>query len=1006
MSRSRILIVFLLWASAAVALDPEKPFAQYVLDRWGVQDGFPQVSALQVIQDQEGFIWAGTQSGLARFDGIEFLTITLRDEPALMTDHIEALALGSDGRIWIGSSRGLTVRDNGAFRIVRKADTTFGAVTALLPGQDEVLVGTETGLFWSSAPDEPLVSTPVYSLASSHGRILVGVRGAVLWLDSDTGSVGTLVELPDSMAEVVKLVRWRDVLWIGTTRGLYTYGESLQIDSALKDQAIELLYVDRHGSLWLGAYTILQRRLIDGTVETIDEEVLGFKPWIVSATEDHEGNLWLGSKTHSLIRLWDGWTRRYSQAKGLSDPFVWSIAKDEESIWIGTNSGLSRMDAEAIETVISGNQLPNQAVYTLFVEREGCVWLGTRGGLANWCDGELHTDFPQLMGMQINAIVRHDDRLWLATDDGLYWMSDSEIVRVEIDGDVNSQKVRILAPSGNELLVGTEAGLFAGSTEGMQRVAEDTPLAEAFVTSARSLGDGRWLVGTLGRGVFYGDPHRDLKQLDREHGLPPGAVFHMEVPGDGHVWVGSEVGAYRFEQADLVPPDENEIHISVENLASSNRLSGSEPARCCNGAGNAKGLYVSGSFWFPTLDGVLRIDPAKISAQRKLPNVVVESAEVAGSRVEVDRLLTIASGTRDFSLRFTALTFQDPRNVLFRYRLTGYNDAWVYADRRRSAFYTNLAPNQYRFEVSASLDGRQWTDPTSLRIVITPTVFETWWFRSLVFLAATLMAVLLVWMRLRQSMRVRQRLEALVSERTDELDQVNRQLRSANQKLESVSETDALTGLGNRRYLLRRLLGTDGGAPWSHPSLAILLDVDHFKQVNDVHGHGAGDQVLKELGELLASQIRDGDMAVRWGGEEFLLLVRFSVDGDCTVIAERLRRAVENHAFDVPGASLIGLTASMGIAPYPLPSMSGCATERLWELALELADRALYAAKEGGRNAWAAIDVDNLDLDMASHDVNSAANELVERKQVRIRSNKEDVQRAFERTGAQSRSAS
>ena len=85
MHSMRFAIIALLWISAASALDPEKPFAQYVLDRWGVQDGFPQVSALQIVQDQEGFIWAATQSGLARFDGIDFRTITLRDEPALMS---------------------------------------------------------------------------------------------------------------------------------------------------------------------------------------------------------------------------------------------------------------------------------------------------------------------------------------------------------------------------------------------------------------------------------------------------------------------------------------------------------------------------------------------------------------------------------------------------------------------------------------------------------------------------------------------------------------------------------------------------------------------------------------------------------------------------------------------------------------------------------------------------------------------------------------------------------
>lgn len=1006
MHSMRFAIIALLWISAASALDPEKPFAQYVLDRWGVQDGFPQVSALQIVQDQEGFIWAATQSGLARFDGIDFRTITLRDEPALMTDHIEVLALDKRGRIWIGTSRGLTVREGETFRIARRADKSFGAVTSLLAYADGMLIGTETGVYQSGDYSTPLIPGAVHALTLSQGRVLAGTQGAVRWLDPESGKSGVRVELPDPMAEAVDLIHWQDRLWIGTSRGLYVHADELEMDPAFADRPVDLLFVDRHGSLWIAAYTLLQRQRVDGTSEWIDEQALGFKPWIVSAVEDHEGNLWLGSKTHSLIRLWDGWTRRYSQAKGLSDPFVWSIARDGDAIWIGTNSGLSRLKGDGIKTVVSGSQLPNQAVYTLFVEAPGCVWLGTRGGLARWCNGRLDVDFPAFVGLQINAVTRHAGRLWVATDSGLFHISDSRVHRVRIDGDVNSEKVRVLAPWGQELLVGTEAGLFAASTSGTRTVASATPLVEAFITSVRSLGDDRWLVATLGRGVFYGSLDGGLIQLDREQGLPGGAVFHMEAPDDGYIWAGSEVGAYRFEQGDLEPDASGEIRISVQNLASSNRLSGSEPARCCNGAGNAKGLHFAGSFWFPTLDGVLRIDPVKISAQRQMPNVVIDTAEISGRTQDITaEPLVVGAGVRDFSLRFTALTFQDPRNVLFRYRLTGYNDDWIYADRRRTAFYTNIAPARYTFEVSASLDGRSWTDPASLDVTIQPTLAETWWFRALVFAGLALLAVLLVWLRLRQSIRVRQRLQALVAERTDELDQVNRQLRSANQKLESVSETDALTGLGNRRYLLRRLLGTDGGASWSLPALAILLDVDHFKQVNDVHGHGAGDQVLKELGRLLSSEIRDGDLAVRWGGEEFLLLVRFSADGDCGLIAERLRKAVENHAFDVPGASLIGLTASMGIVPYPLPTVSGCGQERAWELALELADRALYAAKEGGRNAWAAIALDGEGMDMSHHDVNSAADELLDRQDVSVRSNKAGVRHAFESMGPHSRSA-
>ena len=190
-------------------------------------------------------------------------------------------------------------------------------------------------------------------------------------------------------------------------------------------------------------------------------------------------------------------------------------------------------------------------------------------------------------------------------------------------------------------------------------------------------------------------------------------------------------------------------------------------------------------------------------------------------------------------------------------------------------------------------------------------------------------------------------------------------LERVNRMLAELSYSDTLTGLKNRRYL-RQLMegnavvgerrqapqGADEGAVTTD-IVFLLLDLDHFKQVNDHHGHAAGDQVLAQFAGLLRATCRSVDTLVRWGGEEFLVVTRFTRREDVALLAERLRRAVEEHAFDIGDGGVLRLTCSIGFAAHPLcpsePERGG------WEPSLALADDALYAAKRAGRNAWVGL---------------------------------------------------
>jgi diguanylate cyclase (GGDEF)-like protein len=212
-----------------------------------------------------------------------------------------------------------------------------------------------------------------------------------------------------------------------------------------------------------------------------------------------------------------------------------------------------------------------------------------------------------------------------------------------------------------------------------------------------------------------------------------------------------------------------------------------------------------------------------------------------------------------------------------------------------------------------------------------------------------------------------------LSARSRELEQVvqerTRDLQDANARIERASLTDPLTGLGNRRFLersiesdveiaLRRRERSDGPLPESD-LLFLLVDVDHFKRVNDTYGHAAGDAVLRGVAAVLREHLRASDHAVRWGGEEFLAVARFVDRGAASSLAEKLRAAVAATRFRVDAATELTLTCSIGFAAYPLSVRAPRAVA--WAGVVEAADAALYAAKRSGRDRCVGVEATEAD---------------------------------------------
>jgi diguanylate cyclase (GGDEF)-like protein len=163
----------------------------------------------------------------------------------------------------------------------------------------------------------------------------------------------------------------------------------------------------------------------------------------------------------------------------------------------------------------------------------------------------------------------------------------------------------------------------------------------------------------------------------------------------------------------------------------------------------------------------------------------------------------------------------------------------------------------------------------------------------------------------------------------------------------------------------------------------LLLDLDHFKSVNDTHGHAAGDAVLIQTAAVLRATFRAADYVVRWGGEEFLVVARFVDRREAPELAEKLRAAVASHGFRLADGTLLRRTCSIGFAAFPFSVSQPRAVG--WEEVVDAADRGLYAAKRSGRNGWVGIEAGEAgDAEIAIRRLKEDPEAAVARREIRV----------------------
>lgn len=922
----------------------------------GSASGLPQLTVFALAEGGDGWIYAGTQDGLARWDGRSFSRVELVGAARDWVTHLHAETSG----LWIGTDHnGLQLLTDAGVNEVPGPDGRLPAIEALATaGPGRVWVGTAQGL-WSCTPTgcqpEPAAAgLEVAELLPDGEWLWIGTNMDGLWqfrIDPD----GTLVRtglhlgrregLPnDAVRALLKDPQGR--LWIGTGRGLARWDGTrltrwMRIDAARPLGGVFALRQLARGEvlavLWssgLARFLPDDRFEVAGLGEGLPDSYL--RTALVSG-DPEDPVIWLGTSSSGVLRLEPGRWRSFDERHGLPQRVVVGVGavmrEGREMLWAGTLGGAVRLDGSRWSALLP-EPYRSLAVYDVLVDPHGREWYATDRGLllrsaaADRIDPAEQWqmfDGPQLPAVSVEHLLWFEDRLWVGTGHGLVRVRALADGRLQFerafvgqaehrDLAVRSMAVLSLPGRGERVLLGTGDGPVLTDGVTTEALPPACAAGDTIYDIELMQPDEAWLGTRIGpiRVRWDAQGFRCAPVLDPAQAI---TVFEILRDAAGRAWLFGYDGTHRIEDPRIGPA------AGMRSFGLADGLPGLEFNRDAL-------LDPQGRIWATNAEGLVLFDPQEQPRAPRQARLQLR-AEHAGQQLAAGSVLGASHGELRFVPRLQS--WRQEHLIRYRSRLHGLDPeagAWS-ADGDRQ--FLRMPPGDYRFEVEARDAVGQTFGPVAFEFRIA----APWWQHPLVWVSAVLgllaIGVLAGRVRARALAARAAQLEALVAERT--------------RALEWASNTDPLTQAWNRRYFHASIhqwlsAGEAGGGLY-----LLLIDLDHFKQVNDQHGHSVGDAVLVELARRLLTLVPGGQL-IRWGGEEFLLVLPAGAAGSLADSAKAVLRTVSATPVRCEALAL-SMCCSLGCTVV-WPSARGLGDHI--DSVIARADAALYRAKHSGRD--------------------------------------------------------
>jgi signal transduction histidine kinase/ligand-binding sensor domain-containing protein/DNA-binding response OmpR family regulator len=709
--------------------------------------GAPTYTLLQA--DRSGALWAGGPGGVYKVDGNG-----LREDPQLKVPApVQSVFLDRAGGFWVGTQDGLWRR--GAHALER-----ISLPAGQFPIDFPTVAVDERGETWIGASE---------AVGRLKGREFVPV-------ERGKGTVGEDPRGGIWIAFHDRLIHDR----AGARQELWS-----EPASPLLMDPTRCVRVGPGGDVWAGVSKTLTH---DGRpVLRLSPEIGG----IGSITLGRDGTVWIATMRRGELHALHP-ARVAAFAEGLPSPIVYPIYEDRQgTIWAGGLDFLAALTPGAERFRSFPNPAgPGQSVYAFLRDRAGTFWVGTSRGLYTLGSDGFKPAGDERNRTHAAAAIFEDSRggLWVGTEEGLFHREPLaqggswRWLRKE-DG-LPFPWIRVIreTPDGT-LWIGTNGGGILRLAGGkFTSITHEQGLASDLVRSIWVDPKGSLWIGTENRGLSRLDPTSlgrpggpRVAVVGTRQGLPSSGVHQIVADGLGNLWMSSNDGIFRARLDDLNAVADGRL-LRLPTVLYTER--DGMRVREANGSVQDAGLRGrDGRIWFPTMAGVVRLDPRELLRPSAPPPVSIEGLRLGEEEAPAGAAVRLLPPRRSFALEFTAPSFLAPERQRFRFRLVPYDRDWIEAGSRREASYTKVPPGSYRFEVKAAGPDGGWSRLATIPVEVVPRFFETGWFRALC--AALACAAIFGMVRARGArQRVRRRqLERMVAERTATIAQQAEKLR-------------------------------------------------------------------------------------------------------------------------------------------------------------------------------------------------------------------------------------
>ncbi len=753
-----------------------KPLTEYTHTVWTHKDGIPSAFIYSIAQTQDGYLWLATTDGLVRFDGVRFVHWRPKTGHTELLGVVRSLCAARDGSLWIGTATGLVGH-------IRGDDLTTSSIGA----QIEAMLEDRDGTLWVTTENyllrfHPATQEQIDTAIALPGSFLSGPlqdKSGSIWFSTDSGVLR--LDPRDPQARFIKIVKGK--FWLSEDRG---------------------------GTIWITSPDGFTQPIREGRALS-DNKIATETFNVRTVLRDSEGNTWIGTLGDGLVRLGtnsEGVKKmeKFGERDGLSAEFVWCLLEDREhNVWVGTENGLNRFRDEKVVTLTRREGLVSGEVDGLAAGTNGTIWASTPIGV-NRIDGE-HRDL-YLKGVTIMGLsTDRENTLWAGTNRGVVRGENGNWRYLPMPTGIHLQNVTVVAEDHENgvWLFDARKGLYRWADGRITDFSNEPLLKGKSIFAARADGRGRVWFGLNEGGVVVFDGSR-FHSYSESDSLAGGSVNAVHIDDNATVWIGTEHGLSRFDGQRFVTwnianglPGQRVLWILSDSggriwlgystgVACISRSELDQAARDLSHRvaysflddgdglkGNPDRGWQSpavrasdGKLWFRTSEGVAIIDPQELTRNLVVPPVYVERMIADGAVVDATQLVRLRPLTRDIEIDYTALSLAEPRKVLFRYKLEGFDSDWRDAGTRRQAFYTNLQPHAYRFRVLASNNDGVWNESgVTLDFDLLPAFYQT---RSFLLLCIVVL-IILAWgaYRLRVwqvTTQLRERFEERLKERT------------------------------------------------------------------------------------------------------------------------------------------------------------------------------------------------------------------------------------------------